>query len=438
MRRALVFAVLIVLAGCASPLDAGSREEPGDDELGWENGYWYDDPVDVTTDDGFNESEREAIVSRAMARIEEIRGLEFEETVPVEVISREEYRNRSGGGGSSGAYNDWNNQVWEGLFLVGEETDVSDSFDSTLGASVTGYYSPGNDEIVIVSDSETPTIDRGTLVHELVHALQDQQFGLNASADTQDRQLATDGVIEGEANYLEGAYQQRCGNGWDCVETPERSGGDAPADYNRGLFLTIYQPYATGPDFVDAVRERDGWAGVDALHDDFPASTEQVIHPEAYPDERPVNVTVRDRSNDEWERFDVDPVADTVGEASVFAMFLQNGAVDVSGPAVYDYESAPSEGWGGDSLVPYENGDGVGAYVWVTRWDTREDARQFRAAYERVLDAHDAEARGDGVYVIPESDPFGDAIRIDREGTRVRIVNAPTVADLDAVHDAPE
>ena len=136
MRRDLVVGALVlavVLAGCSLPF-VGHPEEPrGGDAIGWENGYWYDDPVDVTTSDGLNESELSAVTARTMARIEHIRDREFESTVPVEVISRAEYRNRSRSNESAGPGGDpWNDQVWEALLLIGEDSGSSEEIDNTL------------------------------------------------------------------------------------------------------------------------------------------------------------------------------------------------------------------------------------------------------------------------------------------------------------------
>ncbi|SFR98775.1 hypothetical protein SAMN05216559_2097 [Halomicrobium zhouii] len=445
MRRGVVVlvgvAVLAILAGCSgidTALHQPLEQDPATDQIGWENGYWYDESISVTTEDGLNESEREAVLARTMARVEQIRGLEFEGNVTLEVISRDEYRNRSTGLGVSG--DPWNEQVWEGLLLVGEDRQVENAFGDTFNSSVQGYYAPANDSIVIVSDSETPTIDRGTLAHELVHALQDQEGGLAGSPPTQDRQLASQSVTEGEANYVQAQYRNRCDSGrWQCLEKPPRgaSGGGQATD---GVFLVIYQPYATGPEFVAQVRQSGGWDAVTELYDTPPNSTEQVIHPEKYPGEQPANVTVPDRSSDEWSRFDHDPVADTVGEASIYGMLTVHGEAEVPRDEVYEYESRPSAGWAGDALVPYHNGSGDGAdaagygYVWETRWDTERDARQFESAYRSILEGRAAERPGENVYVLPESDPYGDAFRVVRDGQRVTIVNAPSRAELSDIH----
>lgn len=438
MRKELLVAALVLLAGCSVPLLDSHPEEPeGGDTIGWENGYWYDDSVNVTTDDGLNESELEIVTARTMARIEVIRDREFEETVPVSVISRAEYRNRSQGNGSGGTgppSDPWNDQVWESLLLIGESEGSSEAIGETLSTSVQGFYSSSRNEIVIVSPTKTPKVDRGTLSHELVHALQDQLFGLSGSAKTQDTQLSRRGVIEGEANYLQQRYRQRCERDWDCIDRPDRGGGGGGggSSLNEGLFTVIIQPYASGPRFIDSVYNEGGWDAVDELHGEFPASTEQVIHPDRYPDDAPENVTVPDRSNGEWNRFDHDPVGDTVGEASIFATMYHNGQTDASR---YSYVSDPSEGWAGDTVVPYQNDSGGGGYVWVTTWESPEDATEFANAYRAALvEEHDATQPRENVYIVPETSPFEDAFWIVQDGDTVTIVNGPTVDDLDEIH----
>lgn len=432
---AVGLAAMLVLAGCSvgAPLQGGQREDPAQDKLGWEDGYWHDDSVDVTFGDGLNESERRHVVARTMARVERIRGLEFQSRVPVEVISRAEYRQQRGDSASDpqSSFNRWNDQVWEAIFIVDEDTSVSQTLNSVYSSSVQGYYSPSKDEIVIVSGSETPTIDRTTLSHELVHALQDQHFGLGKNPETQDAQLAADGLIEGDANFVENAYEQRCGSGWSCLDRPERGGGGGGA-FNAGLFTTIFAPYAAGPDFIEELKNRGGWAAVNDAYEQYPSSMEQIIHPERYPDDRPVRITLTDRSSSDWNRFDVDPEYDTVGEASIYAMFWANDQLE--NHAQYNYSHPYPTGWDGDRVVPYHN-DGEYGYVWRSEWDSLAQAREFVAAYRDLLRSHDAESRGEGVFVVPESDPYADAFRVSRSGATVTIVNAPTVGQLDGVHE---
>jgi len=470
---AAAVALVIVLAGCGAPvLDSGSSvppaggsdaaatpnadfDDPERDVLGWEDGYWYNESVDVDQSDGLDDEELEAYVGRAMARVEYVRGEEFDSRVPVNVISREEYRNRSSGGSGSGEISDyerWNDQVWEALFVTGESESSGEAIGETRSASVAGFYSPSDDEIKIITDSpESPTINNATLVHELVHALQDQRYDLTDAkygGDTQDEQLAVDGLVEGDAKYVEQRYADRCGESWECVATPSSGGGGGGGGSpNLGIFLTIFQPYSDGPVYVHDLVDREGWNAIDERFENPPASSEQIIH---RTDEEPVPIDYRDRARNGWETFPEqgEDGSDTVGEASMYVMFwyqARNAGADTIDPRsignvenrydTYNYDAEPSAGWGNDRLYPYQKGTGAEAeygYVWATEWDTEADAREFQRAYRAILDAHDAEQRAENTYVVPDGQ-FADAFRVTRSGTRVTIVNGPTVADLDGI-----
>jgi len=470
---AAALALLLVVAGCSAPVmesdpvpPAGGAAEatpnadfddPARDVLGWEGGYWHNESVDVDQSDGLSDEELDAYVARAMARVEYIRGEEFDSRVPVNVISREEYRNRSSGGSSGGEaseYERWNDQVWEALFVTGESQSSGEAIGETRSSAVAGFYSPSDDEIKIITGTpESPTINNVTLVHELVHALQDQKYDLTKAkygGETQDEQLAADGLVEGDAKYVERRYVQRCGESWECVGTPSSGGsggGGGGGTPNLGIFLTIFQPYSDGPVYVHDLIEREGWAAIDDSFETPPTSTEQIIH---RTDEPPVPIDYRDRARNGWETFPDQGVdgSDTVGEASMYVMFWyqarSTGADtidprtigDVESPYdTYNYDAEPSAGWGNDRLFPYKKATDSGTeygYVWTTEWDTEQDAREFQRAYRAILDAHDAEKRATSTYVVPDG-AFADAFRVTRSGTRVTIVNGPAVEDLDDI-----
>jgi len=423
----------------------GGFDDPATDRLGWERGYWYDESLAVNATDGLNESERAAVVARTMARVERIRGLEFESTVPVAVVDRETYLADENVTATA-----WDEQVWEALLLVGEDESVESVFESFYGASVQGSYVPSEDRIVVVSesgaDASPPTIDRRTLAHELVHALQDQHFSevFDRANLTRDEALARRGLIEGDAGYVEDLYERRCsgtGDGsWSCLPRPA-SGPGASLDGNMGVYVAAYQPYSDGPAFVHRLRQRGGWETVNAAYADPPTSSAQVIHPERYPDWSPATVRVPDRSNANWTRFDRSPPGTTVGEASLFAMVWANGGTETfhlqrpSRPhRAYNYTHPTTAGWVGDRLVPYHNASGAGGYVLRTEWATTGDAAEFAIAYRDLLRTRrGAERRGENVLVVPAG-PYADAYRVERSGTTVTVVNAPTVGALDGVH----
>ncbi|QCJ45685.1 Hvo_1808 family surface protein [Haloprofundus sp. MHR1] len=443
---------------------AQSPPDPDSDRLGWEGGYWYNETLSVDQSDGLNESELDTVVNRSMARVERIRGLEFEQSVPVEVISRAEFRNQSAGGGANypPQRRAFDNAKFEALFMINESTDSIAVQNSNTGASVGGYYSPAEKRIVIVSENTTsPKLNEVTLSQELFHALQDQQFDLTRyNQSTQERHNAVDGLVEGDGNYVDWLYEQRCDGEWDCLEDSARGGGgDGLANY--GPYLIQYQPYSDGPAFVRQLRERGGWEAVNAAYENPPASTEQVIHPDRYPNDTPVDPIVTDRTSGTWQQLEPEgrPNYGELGEAGVNAMLVYplyetkgqtqiipaqqwynlNESGEVEEFAPFNYDHPYTDGFRGDRFVAYQNDAGETGYVWKLVWDNSSQAGEFLDGYERLLQFRSArevrDASGPGtVYRIAEGDNgFADAFRVVHDGDTVYIVNAPTVDQLSNV-----
>lgn len=429
MKRLAACVLLVALAGCAAPVADDGVDTGG---LGEVDNVTAHENLTLSPEDGLTEAELERLTLRTMARIELLRGLDYEQAVDVEVISRAEFRNQSGVGLSGGGTGAEQNVFWEALFVVGEDRDAGSALTAASGTAIAGYYSPSSSEIVVVSDADRPSVRMPTLVHELLHALQDQHFGLDSSTTTYDERQGYLGTIEGEAVHVTRSYFARCDVQWTCLNLTAASVPDERPD--PGINRVLVQPYVSGPEFIATIRQRSGWAGVDRLHDRFPNSSSQVIHPDRYPDTRPVNVSNPDRSGDNWETVTYYGKGDRIGEGAIFAMLAHNDAIAVDGRQSYEHPF--TSGWAGDRLVPYETENGSLGYVWTTEWETEKDASQFRHAYRDLLANHDAIERGEDVYSIPDGS-FADAFRVTRNGTTVRIVNAPSVEELSAVH-APE
>lgn len=424
-------------APTATPTTAPTTE-PADDPssvLGRENGVWYNDTLPITPSDGFNRTEIELVRDRTMARIEVIRGHEFTENVSIEIRSRAEYRNSSA---FSFPEDRWRDLFWEAAFIVEENESSAEALTELYGSSVAGFYTDGR-IVIVAEDPDAVSLDRGTLVHELQHALQDQALGLSVGQQgPRDERFAGTSVTEGDANYVMDRYQERCEGNWSCIPQPSDDDGSTFRSFNRGLFAAIWVPYSDGPTFVEARYDRGGWDAVDAAFESPPISTEQVIHPERYPDETPVVVRVEDRSSGEWRRLDRTGV---FGEATLFAMLWSNQVIPSahvrSDDRRWNYSHPATDGWGGDRFVAYTNGTDYG-YVFESVWDTERDAREFHEAYVDLLQENGGTEVRSGVYRTANWSGFEDAFRIERHGKRVVVVNAPTVEALDGVHAPTE
>ncbi|MWV41623.1 Hvo_1808 family surface protein [Natrialba sp. INN-245] len=439
--------------------DDRPAEPATESTIGYVEGYWYDDelPVDDREDAALAEDELEAVIYRSMARVEVIRELTFEDDVDVDVVSREEYRAEHGDvfGNVSEDELIQRNVNYEALFVVDRATDAEDEYDSLYGGAVNGYYDPTTGEVVVVSDNpDEPETDEITLGHELLHALQDQRFGLGGfDRSTIDDTAASNGLVEGDAVWVETEYEQRCETEWNCVIPDDEPGG--VSDINWGLYLILFQPYDDGPDYVDyLLAQDDGWAAVDAAYDDPPASSSEVIRPG---DERtPVDIALEDRSSDDWEPLEVggEVANETVGEVGMVSMFAA-GAFDSSEPTVlergdvvtdggYEYDHRYTDGWAGDELVVYVAADAPEStdpmesveytgYVWQSEWQTAGDAEEFLEAYLELLSGYGAEPVDDRANAYEIDDDYPGAYAVDRDGETVTIVRAPSVDDLEEI-----
>jgi len=447
--------------------------DPESDRLGWENGYWYNESITVDRSDGLNDSELGVVVARSMARVEQIRGLEFEETPPVEVISREQYQANLSEEFANLSTPDnslHQNVKFESLFMIGESTDAVEQQRRNLAGGVLGFYDPETGQIKIISENtETPEMDEVTLSQELFHALQDQRFNTSGyNQSTREAHNARDGIIEGDGNYVDYLYQQRCESDWDCL-LPQNQGGLSDFDPHQGLYRITLQPYSSGPAFVQQLHEREGWDAINDIYRNPPTSSEQVIHPDRYPDEQPTEVRIEDTSQDPWRVLELADGVDYAefGEGGLYVALwypglesqrqteivpfqshlnFQQGSRQLDPIEPLLYESELTEGWDGDRLVPYVTNDSYETnetgYVFETAWDSPADAREFRDGWQQLMEYHGAEPV-DGhanTYRIPEDSEFGDVFYLVQNGSQVTVVNGPTVEDLDLIHAgaAPE
>jgi hypothetical protein len=410
----------------------------GEDRIGWENGYAYDDPIDVTPEDGFNDSEFAVVKARTMARVEKIRGREFESGASIRFITRETLNEE---GLFTFEADPARDQLWEAAFVVGENETAAAELNELYSVVVDGYA--GDGEVTLVVDNpERPRIDPGVLSHELAHILGGPRLQMGNYDGTVDQALVVRSVVEGNANFVEGQYLDRCEGEWSCLDRPQNATEVIDADrMNEGLFLWFAAPYTLGPGLMTHEYDEQGIEGVNEVYTNAPASMEQVIHPDRYADETPTSVDVGDRSGDDWkrERASARRATNTLGEATLYTMFKANDVIGGPKPDVnkaqrtgLNYTHPATDGWAGDAFAAYSNGS-AGGYVLKTAWDTDRDAREFHDKYLELLESKGATVVRDGVYRIPDG-PYADAVRVVRDGKTVTIVNAPTVGALDEVH----
>ncbi|MCE9584230.1 MAG: hypothetical protein K8T20_17225 [Planctomycetes bacterium] len=188
--------------------------------------------------------------------------------------------------------------------------------------------------------------------------------------------------------------------------------GDAPPPADSPQFLVAWRnfPEREGARFARTARFAGGWRLAVHVLDDPPDSTEQVMHPEKYFVERdsPSVVTLADLPLPRGaEGFGV-VARGTMGEAMTLESLRHAG-----GPGAPGIDEEPARraaaGWDGDAWIVLGAKDGALALVWVSTWDSPEDAREFGEA---------AAAAGALRHGRGKTSADGTRIRIESAGAR--------------------
>jgi hypothetical protein len=281
----------------------------------------------------------------------------------------------------------------EKLGLIPKGFDLDAFLVELLTEQIAGLYNPKAREFFIASWIDVDE-QRAVMAHELVHALHDQHFGLEAwlraAKPNDDALLARDAVVEGAAiagmfDYLlrdlklavrdlpdlESVMSRHLGTG---LESPQLA--LAPM-YIRDAILF---PYFAGTTFAQQVlRAGAGWAEFHKrVFENPPVSTQQVLHPELYlagAVPRPVALPGGAFLPKEWKKLD----ENLVGEFGLRAILKQY----LGEARAKDHSRA----WAGDRYAIYEHEASKElALVLRLRLESVEAAARFFGQYSDLLE----------------------------------------------------
>jgi hypothetical protein len=325
------------------------------------------------------------VVSRIEDATVQSRELDFEHPVPVEALTDAELNAKLRDIFDASISSDQlarRSRVWQTMGVIPTGTDIETSLRTYLAGQVVGFYVPETGELVYLgSDSQPSLLEAAALSHELTHAIDDQHFELvrvdRLGASCRDeRQAAALGAVEGSAQFFSFralAQLQDIATG--------TGNGEAGGSSTEGVPPFIQQlqlwSYTAGLAFIQARFDDGGIPAVNETLRHLPVSTEQVIHPERYPDDVPTPLDIPDlgpKLGTGWTDLDVM----TVGEEwlqFMLALHLEGDELEVA-----------TSGWDGGIYRAWSH-DTRTVVVLATAWDSPKDADEFATAMQDYVRA---------------------------------------------------
>jgi hypothetical protein len=292
--------------------------------------------------------------------------------------------------------------------------------------------------------------NKTVIAHELTHALADQHYDLDAMQKEvkkdDDQTLALDALIEGEATlvmFVGGALDWE---GGDITNFPVESlewtfnlltpflpflgGGKAIRSAPPIITESMTFPYFRGMVFCIKRAKTAGWSAIDEIYHNPPLSTEQVLHPEKYRGEKrdlPMSIDLGSlKAPAGWKEVG----RNVLGEMQLGVMLRHHAA------------KSAAPGWDGDRYAVFEGPKDKLGLVWLSTWDSEEDAREFLEAYVAYQSSKVGKL-GKPPRPIPSSvwRNLDDALYVvERRGSDVAVIEGfppqPTTALLDAAFKA--
>lgn len=254
------------------------------------------------------------------------------------------------------------------------------------------FYDYDRKKLYITESDSSFLEKRAALVHELAHALADQNFSLGKylrkGTRSDDAATAREAVTEGQATWLMWAYVSKLGGGEAVVPDAvlESMTGAAaaavssqyPVFANAPLYMrqSLTFPYTAGLEFQNALTKRLGKQGFSEVYRRPPVSTQQILHPQLYLDgQQPLRVTTPKPPKKGYRQL----TEGTVGELDFQILLEQYAGAETAG------KIAPH--WRGGEYAVYESKRGKKPLLtFAVEWDSPETAREFLAAYRTVLE----------------------------------------------------
>ncbi len=312
------------------------------------------------------------------------------------------------------------------LGYVPQDFDLRKTTVELLTEQAAAFYDFRKRTLFLI-DTGSEELQHSALVHELAHALADQNFDLRKYIDRarndDDGSLARMAVMEGQATWLMSEYLTRL-TGQSLKNEPvlvrmmarsgEFSTGQYPVFDKAPLYLraSLLFPYTQGMLFQQALVEKWDKRGFREPFRNPPVGTSQVLHPERYFEGAKPRRPALPALDGSWKTY-TDGDLGELDHSVLLRQYVGQEEADALAPQLR----------GGYYRVAENRGDRRMVLVYASAWSTPEAARRFFGEYEKVLKGkwkrYEGVLRADGVLAGRGDDGW---FEVRLEGARVTSV----------------
>ena len=337
-------------------------------------------------------------VDEMVATLAQITGWPVKKRVPSEILSKDKFQRYLSSHIKDSSHDKETRAEELALKMFGlvpQDFNLARETEDLLGEQAAAFYDYKKKRLYIIDSTPAGEEQQMALVHELAHALADQQHSLgkylNQGSPDSDESTAREAVMEGQATWLTWAYEAKRAGGkgevplkmLDQLTSEHDNNSEFPVLDKTPLYMreSLLFPYNAGARFQDAVYRKLGREAFEAVFAQSPRSTQQILHPTAYFDgTAPTTI-------------------EPLGLAKIFgkqaAQFrpIIEGAVGEFDHAILlrqfvgENEGAvAAQHWRAGWFRLYEHKkEGYPILSYVSQWDSPEAARVYFELYQRVL-----------------------------------------------------
>jgi hypothetical protein len=366
-----------------------------------------------------SENEAQKIAREIQKKVEAIRGHRFKEPVKIGVYRRDELLEvvkektmKEFESPESQAQT----RALRALGLLPPQYDFKKGALDFLAGNIAGFYDPAAKELFLIQETDenqnqmmqmAGMTNEVIVFHELVHALQDQVWGLQPFIEGEsnlDVAQAKRTLVEGDATFnmtrlddnpmLKMNYAMMPSSKTGMVQMTQMAAGlgldeeamagqDAMMKAPAVLLDPMLFDYADGYRFVVKLvgKKKDGeydLSPLDAAFANPPLSTEQILHPRKYTGEEkdwPTTIALPDLAAGLGKGWSL-VYENTLGELLTRTWLNEFGIKRVR---------RIHRGWDGDRFAVFAKEGKTDALLWMSTWDRDVDAREFAEAARAVL-----------------------------------------------------